>query len=165
MSQKLYLIRHSYDESGTGKPDFERSLTSEGLNTVRSLGRHLVKSSFNPSIILCSSAKRTVETAQNLIEEIEISEKNVHYKDVIYNASVRELFNEINGIQSGTSEVALIGHNPTITYFAEYLTGESIGNMDPCGLVTISFDGKDWTEVSQGAGTLISYFHPNKLNV
>ena len=86
MPKLLYLIRHSYAEAGTGKPDFERTLTSEGLNTVRALGRHLSKSSFNPATILCSSSQRTTETAQNLVEEIEMSDKNIEYKDVIYNA-------------------------------------------------------------------------------
>lgn len=165
MSKLLYLIRHSYAEGGTGKADFERSLTTEGLNTVRALGRHLIKSSFNPSLILCSSARRTRETAQNLIEEIEMSEKNVEFKDVIYNASVRELLVEVNGLQSGVKEVGIIGHNPTITYFAEYLTGETIGNMDPSSMATIAFDGIGWSEVSQNSGNLLSYFHPRHLNV
>ncbi len=101
----------------------------------------------------------------NLVEEIEISEKNVDYKDVIYNASVRELLHEINSLPTGTAEVALIGHNPTITYFAEYLTGESIGNMEPSSMVSITFKGTHWEEVSQGTGALISYFHPKELNV
>ena len=132
---------------------------------MRALGRHLLKSSFNPAVILCSSARRTKETAQNLIEEIEISDKNVEYKDVIYNASVRELLIEVNGIARGMNEVAIIGHNPTVTYFAEYLTGETIGNMDPSSIVTITFKGINWSEISQGMGDLVSHFHPNHLNV
>lgn len=165
MSKLLYLIRHSYAEGSSGKSDFDRPLTSEGSNTTRALGRYLIKSSFNPAIILCSTALRTRETALNLIEELEISDKNVVYKDDIYNASVRELLNEVNTIQGDMDQVAIIGHNPTITYFAEYLTNESIGNMDPGSMATISFEKINWSEVTQASGQLISYVHPKQLNV
>ncbi len=163
---KLYLIRHSYAESSSGGADFDRALTSEGLNMVRELGRHLRKSPFNPSKILCSTSRRTRETALNLIEELEMNEKSVEYKDVIYNASVRELLGEISEQSDEINEVALIGHNPTITYFAEYLTGETIGNMEPCSIVTISFVRKiKWEKISQASGQLSSYFHPKQSDV
>ncbi|MEM6734955.1 MAG: histidine phosphatase family protein [Bacteroidota bacterium] len=163
----LYLIRHSYAENSTNIRDKDRALTAEGLNTVRSLGRHLMKTSFNPSVILCSTALRTRETAINLAEELEIKEKNIIFKDTIYNASVRELLRELNTIKKSndTEEVGMIGHNPSITYLAEYLTGESIGNMAPSSLVTILFKNQSWSEISQGSGSLISYFHPSQLNV
>ena len=165
MNRKLYLIRHSYAESPAGGSDFNRTLTSEGQNTARELGRYLVNSSFNPTTILCSTATRATETVQNLIEELEINEKNVDYKEVIYNASVRELLAEVNQIDKTVKELAIVGHNPTITYFAEYLTGETIGNMDPCGLATITITKTPWEEVSQASGKLESYFHPKQLNV
>ncbi|MEM0939527.1 MAG: histidine phosphatase family protein [Bacteroidota bacterium] len=161
----LYLIRHSYAEHTINMQDKDRALTAEGINTVRSLGRHLMKTSFNPSVILCSTAQRTKETAINLIEELEITENNIVFKDTIYNASVRELLQELNALTKDTKEVGMIGHNPSITYLAEYLTGESIGNMDPSGLVTILFKNQSWSEISQGSGSLMSYFHPSQLNV
>ena len=165
MPKTLYLIRHSYAEHPGSKPDKDRVLTAEGLNTVRALGRYLRKSSFNPTLVLSSSAVRTRETAIHLAEEIEMKEQHITYKDSIYNASVRELLQEVNAVVGSTKEVALIGHNPSITYFAEYLTGESIGNMDPSSLVTIRFDNLEWGEISQNSGSLQSHFHPKHLNV
>ncbi|MEM6642630.1 MAG: histidine phosphatase family protein [Bacteroidota bacterium] len=166
MSKKtLFLLRHSYAEGPVGGNDFDRSLTSDGLNTVRALGRYLIKSSFSPSLILCSPSRRTKETVQNLIEELEISEKNVKYQEVLYNASVREMLQEINGLENEVHEAVIVAHNPTITYIAEYLSGETIGNIDPCGLVEIEFPDREWGTFDQSSGKLISYFHPRKLNV
>ncbi len=165
MSKTLYLIRHSYAESPGSKPDKDRELTAEGTNSIRSLGRYLLKSSFNPSIILCSSAQRTRDTAINLVEEIEMNEGTIQYIDSIYNASVRELLQVINELKSTIKEVALIGHNPSITYLAEYITGENIGNMDPSSMVTIDLEKQSWNKVSQNTGTLKNYFHPKNLNV
>ncbi|MEQ8629213.1 histidine phosphatase family protein [Ekhidna sp.] len=161
MSKTLYLIRHSYAEKPSGNNDEQRHLTLEGQSTVRALGRHLINQNFNPDIILCSSSVRTRETAVNLVEELEISEQVVEYKDIIYNASVRELLQVLNELSENHNEVAIIGHNPTITFFGEYLSNSIIGNMEPAGIVTIKIDKLNWSEVSQGTGIFESYYHPN----
>lgn len=166
MSKKLYLIRHSYAEEPGAKLDIERSLTLEGQSTVRALGRHLIKENFKPDIIYCSTAIRTRETASNLVEELGMNDHVIKYNEVIYNASVRELLAVLNDVEKGHREIAIIGHNPTITYFGEFITGSGIGNMEPCGVVTIKFDKVGWEEISQGTGTFVSYFHPNhSINV
>ncbi|WP_420318336.1 SixA phosphatase family protein [Ekhidna sp.] len=161
MNRILHLIRHSYAEEPNGKRDIERQLTHEGQSTVRALGRHLINQNFNPDIILCSTAVRTKQTAVNLVEELEISEHIIEYKDVIYNASVRELLSVLNEVAENNKEVAIIGHNPTITFFGEYLSDAVIGNMQPAGIVTIQLEKLKWEEVSQGTGQFKSYFHPN----
>ncbi|MEQ8904614.1 histidine phosphatase family protein [Ekhidna sp.] len=161
MSKKLHLIRHSYAENPNEKKDINRRLTHEGQSTVRALGRHLINQNFNPDIILCSTAERTRETALNLVEELEMSEQVIDYQDVIYNASVRELLSVLNGLPEDHNEVTIIGHNPTITFFGEYLSGSIIGNMDPAGIVTIRIEKLKWSEISQGTGIFEAYYHPN----
>ena len=165
MSKKLYLIRHSYAEDPSGHKDIERRLTLEGQSTVRALGRYLINQRFHPDIIYCSSSVRTTETAVNLVEELEINEQLVQYMDVIYNASVRELLTVLNEASGDYKEIAIIGHNPTITFFGEYLTGSAIGNMEPAGVVSIAFEKLAWSEVSQGTGIFKGYYHPNHQNV
>lgn len=140
----------------------DRTLTLEGQSTVRSLGRHLTKENFHPGVILCSPSVRTTETAHNLVEEMAISESIIDFKDEIYNASVRELLALINSLDESEQQVAIVGHNPAISYFGEYLTNEGIGGMEPCSIVTIRLEDIKWKEASQGDGTFISYFHPNQ---
>ena len=161
MSRKIYLIRHSYAEELSDKKDIDRKLTLEGQSTVRALGRHLIKENFNPHTILCSTSVRTRETAINLVEELGMNEGVVQYMDVIYNASVRELLAVINGVSDEHKSVAIIGHNPAITFFGEYLFASAIGNIDPAGVVTIKIEKLKWGEVSQGTGVFTSYYHPN----
>ncbi|MEQ9467320.1 MAG: histidine phosphatase family protein [Ekhidna sp.] len=160
MNRKLYLIRHSYAEDANGKKDIERRLTHEGQSIVRALGRHLINASFNPDIILCSTSERTKETAMNLVEELDMNHHIIEYKEVIYNASVREMLEVLNHIPDDHKEVAIIGHNPAITFFGEYLSGAAIGNMQPAGVVTIKFEKLKWKEVSQGTGIFEGYYHP-----
>ncbi len=163
MIKKVYLIRHSYAENAGMTKDMNRALTHQGQTTVRALGRYLSKQDFSPDIILCSPAVRTRETAQNLIEELEISESILTFKDKIYNASVRELLSAVNELDETNKRVAMISHNPAISYFGEFLTGEDIGGMEPCSMVNIELNQIKWSEVSQGVGNFISYVHPNRL--
>jgi len=165
MKKKLYLIRHSYAEDHGSKRDFERQLTMEGQSTVRALGRHLLQNEFDPSMILCSPAIRTTETAQNLIEELNMSETAIIFEQVIYNASVRELLTLVNSLDEANQELVIVGHNPAISYFGEYLTNSGIGGMEPCSIVSIRLDDVKWAEVSQGDGIFLSYYHPNHSNV
>lgn len=162
MNRKLYLIRHSYASNANDQKDFDRPLTPEGQSVARTLGRHLINAKFNPDIVLCSAAVRTSETALHLVEALDINEQIVSYKEVIYNASVRELLRLVNEVDKKIKSVAIIGHNPTITFFGEYLTNAAIGNMNPAGVVTIKFEKMAWDEISQGSGIFKGYYHPNQ---
>ncbi|MEP1096570.1 MAG: histidine phosphatase family protein [Cyclobacteriaceae bacterium] len=160
MKRSLYLLRHSYAEPPGDGNDFGRGLTMEGLTTVRALGRKLGENDFNPDLIVSSNAIRAEDTAINLTEELGISEQVITYDEKIYEASVRELLEILNEFDGSVKSALLIGHNPTISFFGEYLTGNGFAGMEPCGLVTITFDVA-WEEISQGSGKFVSYFHPN----
>ncbi len=164
MSKKLYLIRHSYAETSNDKPDVDRKLTLEGQSKVRALGRYLIKREFNPDIIFSSSAVRTRETAIILVEELGINEHIIEFNDVIYTASVREILAIINGIADHHQSIALIGHNPVITFFGEYITSEPVNHMDPIGVVTITFKKRKWSKISQGTGIFEGYYHPDQVS-
>ncbi len=162
MNRTLFLLRHSYAEKTDDKSDRDRMLTVKGLNAVRAFGRKLQEDEFDPDTIVCSPAVRTRETAVNLIEELGISEQLISFDEKIYGASVRELLGVVNEIGPSVKTVLLIGHNPAITFFAEYLTGAGIENIRPCGLVTIRFKKTGWTRISQSTGIFVSYYHPTR---
>lgn len=162
MKKSLYLLRHSYADPPGGGSDFERGLTIQGLNSVRALGRKLIEDNFNPEVIFSSNALRAEDTAINLVEELGIQEQVIKYDEKLYEASVREILEIINQVEAGVKSALLIGHNPTMSFFAEYLTGTGFAGMEPCGFVTIEFQSTNWVEISQGSGTFVSYYHPNR---
>jgi len=160
MKRSLYLLRHSYAELPGDGSDSSRGLTMEGLTTVRALGRKLGENDFSPDLIVSSDALRAEDTAINLTEELGISEQVITYDEKVYEASVRELLQILNEFDGSVRSALLIGHNPTISFFGEYLTGNAFAGMEPCGLLTITFD-EVWSEISQGSGKFVSYYHPN----
>jgi phosphohistidine phosphatase len=56
-----------------------------------------------------------------------------------------------------------VGHNPTISYLAEYLTKKEVGDMALAGIVIIEYIIYSWTEVKEGNGALVRYIHPTNL--
>ncbi len=132
----------------------------EGLTAVRALGRKLGEDDFDPDFIVSSNAVRAEDTAINLAEELGISEQLITYEEKIYEASVRELLEIVNEFEDNVKSALLIGHNPTLSFFGEYLTGNGFAGMEPCGILTIQFESS-WNELSQGSGNFVSYYHPN----
>jgi len=48
----------------------------------------------------------------------------------------------------------LVGHNPDISYFAEFLTHQAVASMDKGEVIAIQFDNLTWAEVSGRTGTV-----------
>ena len=61
---RLYIVRHA--EAAPGSPDELRTLTPEGHEQARALGRRLAEEGVRPDAILTSPLLRARETAKDL---------------------------------------------------------------------------------------------------
>jgi len=59
-------------------------------------------------------------------------------------------------------KVMLVCHNPTITEFANSLSGANIDNIPTCGLVKLKLDINSWGHAESGKGTLLDFDYPKK---
>lgn len=147
MSKSLYLMRHSKAEQTSGLRDIDRALTDEGMRDARRQAMHVFKDKL-PDRFIVSSSKRTMQTAQYVQEALGFNDERIQYDESLYLASSREMFSVITHLDDLWKSVCIIGHNPTISYMAEYLCGEEIGDMTTSGIVKINFDGS-WANISQ----------------
>ena len=164
MAHWLYLMRHAQStERQSSQQDAERNLSTTGMKEAASIGHFLKKNNYNLDLILSSAAKRAESTSViihgilNLRNEIKIHEE-------IYQASVRNLLEITNSLDEEYKNILLVGHNPYLSYFAEFLTKAEIGNMEPAGLVSIRFEVDRWSEVSEGIGSMENYIHPSLID-
>jgi phosphohistidine phosphatase len=164
MFKDLYLLRHAEAmEKQPGQTDKERELSTTGLQNATRMGIFLKGEAFLPEIILSSSANRTLQTASLVAEQLKYDTQKIHENPEIYEASTRTLLVVINQLRDQWNTVLLVGHNPSITYLAEYVTGAEIGHISTCGLVHIRFPLSSWEEVTAGNGQYISYKNPESL--
>jgi phosphohistidine phosphatase len=153
--KRLMLIRHAEAEGHSDKGDFERALSVLGKREAAQLAKKLQTQTSIPELFICSPALRTVTTAGILTSHFQLSPAQTNA--AIYEASEKTLLNVINYFPNNTDYVAMVGHNPGISYLLLNLTGE-VRDIPTCTAVTVTFeDAETWQEVSHNTGVITYY--------
>lgn len=164
MSHFLYLMRHAQSaDKHLSQSDKERELTPKGLNDAILIGAYLHRQKINFDLVVSSTAVRAKHTAELVIDAAKLMPDKIQLDDELFTASVRTFLSVVNQLHDSFSHVMCVGHNPVISYLAEYLTKAEIGDMPPAGLAIIQFKGQHWKEISQGSGELMSLLTPENL--
>ncbi|HEY9489407.1 MAG TPA: histidine phosphatase family protein, partial [Chryseosolibacter sp.] len=103
-------------------------------------------------------------TTSLLAEGMKLDQPRILLEDVLYEASVGQFLEYINNIEEAYHHVLIAGHNPSISYLAEYLTKADIGEMATGSIAMIKFDLGSWKLVSENTGVLEQYVTPESLN-
>jgi phosphohistidine phosphatase len=164
MPKQLFLLRHSESaDKQSGQSDKERELTPKGIKESMLTGIYLLKSGVKLDAIISSSAARTRSTTQIVSDAMRADADKIIYEDQLYDASMRTFLEFINSLEDHLNNVMCVGHNPTISYLAEFLTRSHVGEMATGGLAIIKFDLTSWRKVEKGAGELVNYVSPSML--
>ncbi|MBL4594416.1 MAG: histidine phosphatase family protein [Flavobacteriales bacterium] len=152
----LYLIRHAKsDWENPSLSDFDRPLNSRGIRNAPFMAQKLIELNFNPGLIVCSPAQRTTTTAELISKNTSIL-----FEKSIYEASLNDLIHLINFLPKEHEEIAIIGHNPSITNLSNYLTDDFIDNMPTCSIVKIELEIDNWNEIIKGIGMKKYFIYP-----
>ena len=114
-------------------------------------------------LILTSHSERTQMTAQVFCEQLGIDNQIVKIVEDLYESSPKHYMDALSKVSEALESVMIVGHNPSISYLAEYLTGEEIGSMPTCAVVGITFDNLNWIEVLKKTGHIIFYDSPDGI--
>ena len=132
------------------------------MKEAASIGHFLKKNNYKVDLIVSSAAKRA-ESTSKLIHGIINLKHEIVINEALYQASVRNLLQLTNELDDDFNNIMLVGHNPYISYFAEHLTKAEIGSMESAGLVCIRFEINNWSEITDGSGSMESYTYPSLL--
>lgn len=161
---KLHLVRHAQAENSGQYKDFFRPLTSKGMTDAARIAYSLNKSGITPNYLLASSAERAIRTAETFADQLKFNSEQIVQNQILYDGRMQEYLEIINTIPAYVTEAMVFGHNPIISYMAEYLTKDEIGEVPTAGVVSISFDQLSWAEVAKGMGKLTGYISPNHMS-
>ena len=111
--RRLYLMRHGKAEAGMppGGGDRERSLVARGRRESRRMGAFCRDQAQPPTLILCSPARRTMETCESFREGFGESLPQ-RVTDSIYMGSPEGLLYAVAEAGGSEAGVLVIGHNP-----------------------------------------------------
>ena len=169
--KRLYLIRHCKAAKASAYDgDRDRSLAGSGPRAATAIGGRLAELDAHPELILCSSARRAVETA-TLVTRSLFTPPPITPEDGLYNATPGDVFARMQSLDIVSGTVIIIGHNPTLGVLAQHLAGgkdpvllASLSRKFPAGAVAcLEFDTTRWTALAPGGGVLTFFLTPKLL--
>jgi phosphohistidine phosphatase len=167
----LSLLRHAKSSwKNPTLPDRERPLATRGVADAPVMGRAMAERGIDPELILCSSARRTVDTLALVLPELKVEPKVV-YEDSLYHPSPAEMLQMLRTIQPGANRVMIVGHNPEIQAFALDLIGSGPKHVrdrltekfPTAGLAVINFTAGLWSSIDVNSGSLNLFLTPKEL--
>src|SRR5205814_9609030 len=108
--KRLLIFRHAKAGPHDEKHDKERALIQGGRDDAALIGRAMRERGYVPDLVLCSSAKRTVETWQHAAPEL--GDPEVRFLDALYDAPEKSVLQTIRSVKARAPVILYIGHNP-----------------------------------------------------
>ena len=170
MRKQLILVRHAQAEPANHvQKDIDLELNTSGFSEASRMGKYLSGKPLETGAIqldavFSSPAARARLTAQLLTEQLGFEYDNVVIDPEIYEASVRKLMQIINSLSETYRTVMIVGHNPHLSYLAEFLTHREIGTLPTCGVVAIAFNDQPWAAIASATGELVWFEHPETMD-
>lgn len=160
----LYIVRHAKAEDrAIFMPDHDRQLTPDGIIAAARMGRYLHGKAILPDVIISSTAPRAKDTAMVIAEQIGYDPVEIRLDDGLFDGGPKAYLAALNTLPASVQSAMIVGHNPDVSYLAEYLTHQPIGSMSKGAVVTIAFDDVNWAEMSGRTGHVVNDISPRQL--
>ncbi len=172
--KRLILLRHAKSEwSEEDLDDHARPLNERGRAAATRMGAYMREQGITPDVVVCSTAARTCETLDLLLEAHGCSPKVVHDRG-IYLAMPEQMLEttiaHLAKLKSPADCVMIVGHNPGTHGLAAGLSRggdperrKILRDRYPTAAMTvIDCDIDDWKQVYDG-GELKAFVMPREL--
>lgn len=159
----LWLVRHaksSWDDAAL--TDFERPLNARGKKAAPDMARRLA--ALKPGIqrIVTSPARRALDTAKLLAEELEYPLAMLAIEPRIYEAAPRTLLEIIASQPDDRDVVMLVGHNPGMHELINRLAPEPVERVPTCTVAGLEFNAKRWADIPGLHARKLHFDYPRK---
>lgn len=167
----LYILRHgksSWDEPDL--PDHDRPLAPRGRRAAALVGRHLKDKGVKLDLILCSTARRAVDTLHLVLDELG-GDVTVERERGLYLCGAKVLLERLRDTPDESQHLMLVAHNPDLHELATLMVGEgdeaaraAMAEKFPTGAcAAVLFGVTRWRDLEPGSGRLIDYAQPRRL--
>ncbi|MEJ2004195.1 MAG: histidine phosphatase family protein [Cyclobacteriaceae bacterium] len=157
----LMIIRHAKSSwKDSSLDDFDRPLNKRGKNDAPEMGRRLKASGYFPDLMITSPARRALDTCGIIANELNYPKDAIAKDERLYLSGPGEILKVLQGIDDLWLNVAVFGHNPGFTSFANELNNTYITNIPTCGIISAELDISSWRELDFGKGKMRFFDFP-----
>jgi phosphohistidine phosphatase len=159
----LLVVRHAKAAGEPGVNDIERPLTGGGRRDASAAGRWLLSRGITPDWVLCSPARRTRQTWEQIraaLGDAAPGSDAVSFGQRLYDAGAQDLLDLVNEQPDDARTLLTVGHNPASGQLVAWLTGRSGIAFPACALAVIRLGGS-WAATAPGGGELAGLWTPH----
>jgi phosphohistidine phosphatase len=144
----LLLLRHA--KSSWKQPemnDHDRPLNKRGKKEAPRVGKYLKANDLLPDMILSSTARRALDTAQAVVDESGF-EGEVEQRQDLYLSDIACYLDVLQCLPDEVNRVLVVGHNPDLDELLTLLTDVS-EHMTTAALAQIDLPISRWQELNE----------------
>ena len=148
--KQLILVRHSKSSWNAPLRDYDRPLTSKGIQDAHLVSTNISNQIPKTFLVWSSASKRASETALIFAQNISFPVESIIFKEELYTFDERKLEQIIKSCSDEYEQLIVFGHNEAITNFANNYGNTFIDNVATSGFVNIIFDQNNWKSIEKG---------------
>jgi phosphohistidine phosphatase len=165
----LHLLRHAKSSWTENVEDRERKLNRRGREEAERVGADLPVAVGAVDLVLCSTARRTRETASLALAGIEPPPR-LEFEEGLYLAGAAGLLDRLSRLDEAAGSVMVIGHNPGLHELALALAAPdssgyaalSGGKFPPAVRASFAVAGT-WAALGHGRHAMTGYVTAKSL--
>ena len=161
---KLWIVRHAKSSWGNpGLSDFDRPLNARGERDGPRMVAWLAKQPHPARWLWTSTAHRAMQTADYVQQAFDVpSERRVEL-DELYHASPEVLLDCLRRTPDDADSVAVVAHNPGVTYLVNLLGADPVtDNLPTFGVARFDCPGA-WADLQPGTCRLETLVTPKTI--
>lgn len=144
--RRLILMRHAKSDWGDKSlSDHDRPLNRRGMEDTPLMAQWMEENDLLPDQILCSSAERTRETVELMLQAWSAN-PDWSMVESLYLATPDTIVSTIRSGFSGAETLMVVAHNPGITYLASMLAGKGI-DMPTAAIAVFQMTNTEWCDL------------------
>jgi phosphohistidine phosphatase len=159
----LILMRHAKTiPHSSDINDWDRNLTEHGIYQAQISANFLLNNSnIIPQLIICSPAKRAIQTAEIVADTLNLPNNIIISKNSLYNNDLNSYLDTIYQVDDDIRKLMIVGHNPSISMLAALLTNSEVNSMKTATILGLEIISKRWLNFDLKPKNTWFFFSPD----
>lgn len=129
--------------------DIDRPLAPRGHRNADNMARRLTEQGTVPGMIFTSPANRAHSTAQIMSHIWGLGPASLQVHDELYMAYEEEIDDVVGKAPDSVTDLAIFGHNPDFTLYANRFLEDPLDNLPTAGVVIVTFESDSWKDIGR----------------